>query len=168
MLVTIDALQPADWAAIQTIYREGMATRNATFETIVPAWETWDQSHLPCCRLAARHGETVVGWAALLPVSRRAVYAGVAEVSLYVAEEARGRGVGTALLNALIWESERVGIWTLQAGIFPENAASLALHLRCGFRQVGIRERLGLLNGVWRDVVLMERRSQVVGADSCG
>jgi L-amino acid N-acyltransferase YncA len=129
----------------------------------VPAWQEWDRNHLPACRLVARRQGRVVGWAALAPVSRRQVYAGVAEVSLYVAASARGQGVGKALLQALVQASEEAGIWTLQAGIFPENTASIGLHRACGFRTVGIRERLGQLHGVWRDVVLMERRSEVAG-----
>jgi phosphinothricin acetyltransferase len=153
----------ADWGAVRAIYREGIATGNATFETGAPEWTEWDARHLAHSRLVAREGADVVGWAALSPVSSRCVYGGVAEVSLYVAAGARGRGIGTALLEALIAASERHGIWTLQAGIFPENAASIAVHRRAGFRMVGTRERIGRLNGVWRDTVLLERRSAVVG-----
>jgi L-amino acid N-acyltransferase YncA len=156
-------MQDGDWEAVRSIYREGIATGNATFETDVPAWEDWDKGHLPECRFVAREGGRVIGWAALTPVSGRCVYAGVAEVSVYVAASARGRGVGRALLRALVEGSERRGIWTLQAGIFPKNEVSIALHKACGFREVGRRERLGQWNGVWRDVVLMERRSDVVG-----
>jgi L-amino acid N-acyltransferase YncA len=159
----IETMSAGDWPAVQTIYEEGIATGEATFETNVPGWEEWDQNHLPDCRLVARRQGRVVGWAALTPVSRRRVYAGVAEVSLYVAASARGQGVGKALLEALVRASEEAGVWTLQAGIFPENTASIGLHSACGFRTVGIRERLGQLRGVWRDVVLMERRSEVVG-----
>ena len=151
-----------DWAAVRSIYGQGIATGHATFETNVPEWKEWDRDHLPGCRLVARKGGQVVGWAALSPVSSRCVYAGVAEVSIYVAASARGQGVGKALLCALVEESEHQGIWTLQAGIFPENQASLALHKSCGFRTVGYRERLGQVHGIWRDVILMERRSQVV------
>ena len=156
-------MQPGDWPAVAAIYAEGIATGDATFETVVPAFDAWDAAHLPQPRLVARADAAVVGWAALGAVSRREVYCGVAEDTIYVAEEARGQGVGGALLRALVGEAERAGIWTLQAGIFPENAASIALHRRCGFRIVGTRERLGSLRGAWRDVVLMERRSAEVG-----
>jgi L-amino acid N-acyltransferase YncA len=160
-------MTPQDWDAVRAIYLEGIATRNATFETDAPDWEKWDRDHLPNCRLVARKGGRplgrVVGWAALSPVSGRCVYAGVAEVSVYIAEAARGQGVGKTLLQALIEASEQRGIWTLEAGIFPENAASIALHGSCGFREVGRRERIGQMDGVWRDVIFMERRSQVVG-----
>lgn len=163
MSVEIAALGAADWPWVRAIYLEGIATGNATFEREAPEWERWDAGHLEACRLAARVGGSPAGWAALSRVSARAVYAGVAEVSVYVAAAARGAGVGSALLAMLVEESERRGIWTLQAGIFPENAASLALHRKAGFREVGRRERLGAMNGCWRDVVLMERRSQIVG-----
>jgi L-amino acid N-acyltransferase YncA len=160
---TVEAMRDEDWEAVQRIYREGIATGDATFETEVPEWEDWDRSHARDCRLVARREGQVVGWAALSPVSARRAYAGVAEVSIYVAVPARGQGVGKALLRALIEASERRGFWTLQAGIFPENEASIALHRACGFRIVGHRERLGRMCSVWRDVVLMERRSEVVG-----
>ena len=160
---TIDSLGADDWPQVRAIYLEGIATGNATFEQEAPSWEAWDTGHFAECRLVARSGEGVLGWAALSPVSGRCVYAGVAEVSLYVGQAARGQGIGTALLGRLIPESERQGIWMLQAGVFPENAASLALHRRHGFREVGRRERIGQRNGIWRDVTLMERRSAVVG-----
>lgn len=163
MIVT-RILCPIDWPAVRDIYTEGIVTGQATFETDPPDWETWDRGHRADCRLIAEVAGVVAGWAALTPVSGRCVYAGVAEVSVYVAEAARGQGVGRALLQALVAESERVGIWTLQAGIFPENKASIALHESCGFRVVGTHERLGQMNGIWRDVLLMERRSQVVGS----
>jgi L-amino acid N-acyltransferase YncA len=156
-------MQGGDWEAVRAIYREGIATGNATFETDVPDWEAWDKNHLPACRLVAKADGRVVGWAALTPYSSRRAYAGVAGLSIYVSASARGQGIGRTLLGALIEASEQAGLWTLQAGIFPENAASLALHRACGFREVGRRERIGRLNGVWRDVVLMERRSKVVG-----
>jgi L-amino acid N-acyltransferase YncA len=159
----IDAMQPDDWPQVEAIYREGIATGLATLETAPPTWERFDAGHRKDCRLVARNGGHVIGWAVLSPVSARAVYAGVAEVSVYIAEAARGQGIGKALLCALVGASEQAGIWTLQAGIFRENTASIALHTACGFRVVGVRERLGQLHGVWRDVVLMERRSQVVG-----
>lgn len=162
--VVIDTLHNDDWEIVKAIYLEGIATGNATFETDAPNWEGWNRHHLPFARLIGRSGAEVVGWAALSPVSSRPVYAGVAEVSIYVAATARGRGAGGLLLAALIEEAERNGVWTLQAGIFPENTASLALHKRSGFREVGRRERLGMLHGVWRDVILLERRSDTVGA----
>lgn len=162
--VAIEPMRLEDWPAVRAIYSEGIATGNATFEQTAPEWEKWDASHLPDARIVARSGAgDVLGWAALSGVSSRCVYAGVAEVSLYIAERARGRGLGRQLMARLIAESEAQGIWTLQAGIFPENAASIALHERAGFRIVGRRERLGQMNGRWRDVVLMERRSAVTG-----
>ncbi|MEW6717670.1 MAG: N-acetyltransferase family protein [Chloroflexota bacterium] len=161
----IDRMQPGDWDEVRSIYLEGIATGNATFETNPPDWDAWDSAHLPFCRLVAREGKSVIGWAALSPVSDRCIYSGVAEVSLYVTASAWGRGIGRSLLIRLIDESEQNGIWTLQAGIFPENRASLAVHKKCGFREVGIREGIGKLNSVWRDVVLLERRSEKVGID---
>jgi phosphinothricin acetyltransferase len=163
MIYQITPMQPDDWLAVREIYREGIASGHAAFETDVPDWEKWDSSHRQDCRLIARIGEQVLGWAALSPVSGRCVYAGVAEVSVYVAAAARGSGVGKALLQALIEESELHRIWTLQAGIFPENAASIALHKSRGFREVGVRRRIGKRDGVWRDVLLLERRSSTVG-----
>ena len=149
--------------ANRAIYREGIATGNATFEKSAPEWEKWDNAHLRACRLVARAGREVLGWAALTPVSGRCVYAGVAEVSVYVAGRARGQGIGLALLSALVSASEQEGLRTLQAGVFPENAASIELHKRAGFRLLGTRERLGCLDGRWRDVVLMERRNAIAG-----
>ncbi len=159
---TVTAMTDDDWQEVQFIYREGIATGQATFETDPPEWEAWDSAHLRQCRLVARNGDHILGFAALSPVSKRRVYAGVVEVSLYVRTSARGRGVGKALLQALIAESERLGIWTLQGHVFPENAASIALQKACGFREVGRRERLGQMHGIWRDVLLMERRSKNV------
>ena len=161
--LVIEKMTPEDWETVRAIYLEGIATRNATFETDAPGWEKWDRNHMQDCRLVARKGDQVIGWAALSPVSGRCVYAGVASLSIYIAEAARGQSVGKALLRALIEASEQRGIWTLEAGIFPENAASLALHRSCEFREVGRRERIGQMDGVWRDVIFMERRSQVVG-----
>ncbi len=161
----IGSLSLDDWPQVRAIYVEGLRTGLATFETNAPSWEHWNASHHTFCRLVARDGETVKGWAALSPVSSRAVYKGVAEVSVYVGERHRGEGVGRALLEALVRDSELNGIWMLQAGIFAENAASIALHSGCGFRNVGTRERISCLNGRWRDTVLMERRSKTVGAD---
>ena len=152
-----------DWPAVRRIYGEGIASGNATFESAAPAWRQWDTRHLRCCRLVAVDSGRLVGWAALSPVSSRCVYAGVAEVSVYVASDAQGRGVGSHLLKALVTESERRGIWTLQASLFPENEASLALHRRCGFRVVGRRRKLGQMHGRWRDVLLLEKRSVTVG-----
>jgi L-amino acid N-acyltransferase YncA len=157
----IRALEAEDWPAVRTIFEEGIATGQATFETEAPSWEDWDGAHFG--GLVAEDEGAVVGWAALSPYSSRAVYAGVAEESVYVAARARGRGMGKALLAALIERSEHAGIWTLEAGIFPENRASVTLHLGCGFRLVGVRERLGrMAGGEWRDVLLLERRSEVI------
>ena len=155
--VLLRRMLASDWPAVRRIYEQGIATGNATFETAAPGWESWDREHREDCRLVAERESVVVGWAALSPVSGRCVYAGVAEVSVYVAAAARGQGVGRRLLQ------EEAGLWTLQAGIFPENEASLRLHRACGFRVVGRRESLGQLHGVWRDVLLLERRSEVVG-----
>jgi L-amino acid N-acyltransferase YncA len=154
--------RPPDWQEVARIFEDGIRTANATFETEAPSWEEWDAAHGEHRLVAELDGETA-GWAALSPVSERCCYAGVAEVSVYVAASARGRGVGRELLEELIRRSEGAGIWTLQAGIFPENKASVRLHLVCGFRLVGVRERLGELNGIWRDVLLLERRSEVTG-----
>lgn len=160
--VNLRSLTPDDWPAVRAIYVEGIATGQATFETDAPGWEEWDVAHRPQPRLAAVAGDELVGWAALSPVSRRRVYAGVAEVSVYVATAQRGQGIGRLLLTALIDASEADGLWTLQASIFPENSASLRIHAACGFRVVGRRERIGQHDGRWRDVFLMERRSPAV------
>jgi phosphinothricin acetyltransferase len=161
--LVVEPMARADWPAVAEAYREGVEDGDATFEDIVPSEEEWDAAHLARFRLVARRGESVEGWAALAPVSDRSAYRGVAWDSVYVRRRARGRGVGTGLLERLVADSEAGGIWTLQAGVFPENRASLALHQRCGFRIVGVRERLGRQNGSWRDVVLLERRSPLVG-----
>ena len=145
-----------------TIYLEGIATGHATFETQAPSWQEWDEAHLQGGRLVARAGGRIVGWAALSPVSRRKVYSGVAEVSVYVGSQSRGQGIGRALLEQLIRDSEEHAIWTLQAAVFPENEATVSLHKRCGFREVGRRERIGKLNSEWRDTLLLERRSPAI------
>jgi L-amino acid N-acyltransferase YncA len=162
-LISIEPMVEQDWPAVRAIYVEGINTGNATFEKSPPEWASWDAGHLRVGRLVARSGDSMLGWAALSAVSSRCVYAGVAEVSVYVARQARGQGIGTKLLASLVEASEREGIWTLQAGIFPENAASVELHKRHGFRIVGTREKLGSMEGRWRDVLLMERRSTVSG-----
>jgi L-amino acid N-acyltransferase YncA len=163
MSFTIEPLRFEDWSAVRAIYLEGIATGNATFETAAPEWGDWDAKHRPDCRLVARMNGEVIGWTALSPVSSRCVYAGVTEESIYIAASARGQGVGKALLSAVIDEAEKAEIWTIQTGIFPENVASIVLHKTCGFREVGYRERIGQMNGVWRNVVFLERRSAVVG-----
>ena len=154
----IDKMRDSDWEQVREIYLEGIRSGHSTFETEAPSWECWNEAHLPFARLVMRAAERVNGWAALSLVSKRQVYRGVAELTVYVAESARGQGIGRALLEALIEESERNGIWTLQASIFPENLASIKLHRRCGFREVGRRERIAMLHGVWRDTLLFERR----------
>jgi len=155
-------LRPGDWPEVARIYAEGIATRNATFETEVPGWEEWNGAHLGEHRFVAEEDGEVLGWIALAPISTRCCYAGVAEISAYVRERARGRGVGATLLEAVVRSTERAGIWTLETGVFPENEPSLALLKRFGFREVGVRERIGQLDGVWRDVVFLERRSEVI------
>lgn len=167
--VHVRPMTPADWPAVRAIYAEGIATGDATFETSPPAWAAWDAGHTPEHRFvavdapdAADAGGAVLGWVACSPVSDRCVYAGVLELSVYVAAAARGRGVGSALLAALVTSTEAAGVWTLQTGIFPENTASLALHAKHGFRVVGTRERIGRMNGTWRDTVLLERRSAAI------
>ncbi len=163
--VVMIPMRPEHWPEVARIYREGLDTGIATFETSVPSWEDWDRAHLEVCRLVALVGGDVAGWAALSKVSSRCVYGGVAEVSLYVGSEFRRQGAGRALLERLIVESEQAGYWTLQSGIFPENRASIALHEKAGFRKIGVRERIGKRNGVWKDNLMMERRSQRVGLD---
>jgi L-amino acid N-acyltransferase YncA len=163
--VMIRSMDDSDRERVLSIYEEGIRTGNATFETSAGSWEQWDAGHLKSPRLVAESAEEVVGWAALSPVSGRCVYGGVAEVSVYVSSAARGKGIGVALLTRLTEESEKHNIWTLQAGIFPENEASIKIHEKAGFRTVGIREKLGKMDGRWRDVVLMERRSEKVGVE---
>ncbi len=164
--IKIRALQPSDWGAVSQIYLEGIHTGMATFEKTVPSFEAWHASHLQTCRLVAlAHGDGLVGWAALTPVSSRCVYGGVAEVSVYIGAQARGKGVGQMLMAQLIHESEAAGFWTLQSGIFPENSASVALHQKMGFRYIGKREKVAKLNGEWKDNLLFERRSTRIGID---
>jgi phosphinothricin acetyltransferase len=158
----LQPMLPEDWPAVRAIYEAGIATGDATFETTAPDWPAWDVAHLPDHRLVARLDGRVVGWTALALVSDRCAYAGVAEDSIYVAPEAQGRGVGRALLAAVVASAEQAGIWTVQTGIFPENELSVRLHQSCGFRVVGVRERLGQLHGRWRDVLLLERRSPAI------
>lgn len=160
--IAIDDLRPEHWPEVARIYAEGIATGNATFETEVPSWERWDGSHLEAHRFVALRDGAVVGWVAAGPVSDRCVYGGVVENSVYVAESARGLGVGRLLLERLVASTEAAGIWTIQTGVFPENEASLRVHERVGFTVVGRRRRLGKLHGAWRDVLLLERRSDVV------
>lgn len=159
----IRAMTPEDWSHVAAIYAEGIATGCATFETNIPPYETWDKGHLTYCRFIAINENSILGWAALSPVSGRCVYGGVAEVSVYVSRTSRGIGVGKRLLEHLILESEDKGLWTLQSGIFPENRASISLHEKLGFRLIGKRERIGQLHGAWKDNLLFERRSEVVG-----
>jgi L-amino acid N-acyltransferase YncA len=168
MNIVIDSLTAADWEQVRVIYLEGIATGQATFEVEAPTWEEWDAAHHAFARLAARVSGRMAGWAALSPVSRRRCYAGVAEASVYVAADRRGHGVGGQLLRALIAISEQYGIWTLQGATFAENEASLRLQRSCGFRELGRRERIAQLHGVWRDTVLTERRSAVVGLGQLG
>jgi L-amino acid N-acyltransferase YncA len=156
-------LLPDDWESVREIFLEGIASGHATFETEAPEWSKWNRAHVPTCRIVAEVNESIVGWAALSRVSARTVYRGVGEVSVYVAERARGMGIGEELLRKLIEESEYSEFWTLQASVFPENAASIAVHERCGFRIVGRRNRIGCLNGLWRDSLLLERRSSFIG-----
>ncbi len=161
--IVINHLAIDSWSEVARIYEAGIATKNATFETKVPDWDFWDKAHRNDCRFIARINNRIAGWAALSNISDRCAYSGVAEVSIYVDPEFRGMGVGDKLMNALVIESELNGIWTLQAGIFPENIASIKLHHKYGFRTIGTRERLGKLDNKWRDVLLLERRSRVTG-----
>ena len=166
MDLMIRSLNPNDWQQVREIYQEGILTENATFETQTPQWEEWDETHIKECRFAALVDDQIVGWAALSRVSSRCIYAGVAEVSIYVKRSEQRKSIGRALLQTIIKASEQEGYWTLQAGIFPENEASLVLFTSQGFREVGFRERISELNSVWRDVILLERRSKVVGSNT--
>ncbi len=159
----IKSLEVHHWNEVKRIYEEGIATRNATFESSAPSWELWNEAHLKQSRFVVVDEEIVTGWAALTPVSDRCVYAGVAEISVYVSESYRGMKIGNMLLQQLIESSEKEGIWTLQAGIFPENKASIALHKRNGFQLIGTRQKIGKMGNVWRDTLLLERRSKTVG-----
>ena len=163
---TLEALQAVHWPQVAAIYQDGIATKIATFQDEVPTWEQWDKGHSKACRIIAKRGDEVLGWAALTPVSDRCVYAGVANVSIYIGQPYKHQGVGKALMRELIRQSEEAGFWTLESKIIAENTASLALHAACGFRLVGTREKLGKMDtGIWHDVVLVERRSQIVGLD---
>ena len=154
-----------DWGNVSRIYRLGIDTGIATFEKEIPSWNTWDKAHLKSCRLIAENDNKIVGWAALSPVSGRCVYGGVAEVSVYVDISYNNKGIGTRLLQELIKQSEMNGIWTLQSGIFPENKASIQLHKKLGFREIGFREKIGKKDGVWYDNVILEKRSKKIGID---
>jgi len=159
----IDKMAEKNWDDVARIYNAGIATKNATFEKQAPDWISWDDSHRKDCRLVAKIADKIVGWAALSKVSGRCIYSGVAEVSIYIDTEYRGRGIGDRLLKTLIEESEAHGIWTLQSGMFPENESSIRLHQKNGFRVVGTRERIGKMDDRWRDTVLLERRSKIIG-----
>jgi L-amino acid N-acyltransferase YncA len=165
MNIKLRPLKKEDWSSVAEIYRQGIATGDATFQTGIPTWKGWDSGHLKTCRIVASVDDEVIGWAALTQVSGRCVYSGVAEVSVYVASCYKGQKVGTKLLESLIFQSESEGFWTLQAGIFPENIASLKLHEKLGFRQVGFREKIGKMKGIWRDTILLERRSRIIGIE---
>jgi phosphinothricin acetyltransferase len=158
-------MEATDWDKVAEIYKQGIETGNATFQQDIPTWEEWDKGHLKGCRIVAVINNELAGWAALTPVSGRCVYAGVAEVSVYVSDKFRGHKIGFQLLKELITESEKENLWTLQAGIFPENIPSLRIHEKLGFRTVGYRERIGKMKGKWRDTILLERRSKIIGND---
>ena len=162
-MITIETMLPEHWEQVKDIYQQGIKTGNATFETTAPKWEAWNNAHMQECRLVAIEDNKVIGWAALVFVSSRCVYAGVAENSIYISSSAQGKGVGKLLLKTLIEESEKIKIWTIQTGIFPENIASIKIHEAVGFRIIGKRERIGKMNGVWRDTLFLERRSDKVG-----
>ena len=165
MAIEIRNMNLSDYHAVQEIYLQGIATKNATFETSAPDWENWNKKYIENCRFVAIHKKQVVGWAALTAVSGRCVYAGVCEVSVYIHADHFGKGIGTMLLTSLIDESEKNEIWTLQAGIFPENLASIKIHKNLSFREVGYREKIGKMDGIWRDTILLERRSDKIGID---
>ena len=158
-------MQATDWEEVSRIYAEGIQTGFATFEQQVPTYESWDSAHVESCRLVAEAEKAILGWAALSPVSSRCVYGGVAEVSVYIGKDSRGKGVGKALLKQLVTASEEAGFWTIQSGIFPENEASIGLHEKVGFRFIGRRERVAKSHGVWKDNLLFEKRSETIGID---
>lgn len=164
MDILIRNMTAGDYPSVAEIYGEGIQTGNATFQQEIPSWESWDSAHVQSCRLVAVSGDKIAGWAALSRVSERCVYGGVAEVSVYIGEAFRGQGIGLRLLEALVTESESNEFWTLQSGIFPENTGSLRMHEKAGFRLVGRREKIGQMNGRWRDTLILERRSAIVGA----
>lgn len=155
----------ADWSSVANIYKQGIDTGMATFETKVPTFEMWDKAHLSYCRFVAESTTEIIGWVALSPVSNRCVYGGIAEISVYISENSRGKGLGKLLIEHVISASEQEGIWTLQSGIFPTNYGSIKIHEAAGFRMIGKRERVGKLHGQWVDNVLFERRSSIVGID---
>ena len=161
----VRTMEASDWEDVSRIYLEGIATGFATFETKVPTYDQWDSAHTKQCRLVAENDGEILGWAALSPVSSRCVYGGVGEVSVYISDKSRGKGVGKLLMQHLIEESEKAGLWTIQSGIFPENTASIKLHEKAGFRYIGKRELVGKIHGVWKDNLLFERRSSKVGID---
>lgn len=161
--IIVRPMTASDWQAVSKIYAEGISTGFATFEKDIPSYQSWDAAHMQSCRLIATDDNAILGWAALSPVSSRCVYGGIGEVSVYVGKDCRGRGVGKLLMQALINESETEGLWTIQSGIFPENEGSIELHKKAGFRYIGKRERVGKLDGVWKDNLLFERRSTTIG-----
>lgn len=164
MKYNIEKMKSFDWEQVKNIYLEGIKTGLATFQTEAPIWEVWDKDHLNIGRLVAKSDSEILGWVVLSPTSSRDCYAGVVEVSIYISEKFKGQGIGKALLSSVIKESEENGIWTLYCAIIKENTASIALHKKCGFREIGFREKIAKMNnGVWHDVVLMERRSNIVG-----
>ncbi len=160
--VVIREITEADYPAVKRIFEEGIASGNSTFQKTAPVWNEWNESKLPYCRLAAVVDKEIAGWTALTPTSKREVYKGVNEESIYIAEKYAGKGIGKLLLNTLIEESEKQGVWTLYAAIFPENKISIKLHISCGFREIGFMEKAGCMNGVWRDTILFERRSKKI------
>ncbi len=165
MKINFRPMTADDWTNVAEIYKQGIETGNATFQQEIPTWDDWNNGHIKSCRIISEINNEIVGWAALTAISGRCVYAGVAEVSVYIANKYRGQKIGTKLLDKLIIESENEKLWTLQAGIFPENFASLKIHEELGFRKIGHREKIGKMNGIWRDTVLLERRSKLIGID---
>ncbi|WP_087974399.1 GNAT family N-acetyltransferase [Oceanobacillus rekensis] len=161
----ISKMEEKDWEQVRDIFIQGIQTGNATFDTDAPSWEEWDRGHIHACRLVVSNGEKLLGWAALSQVSSRRAFAGIAELSIYLSVDSVGKGIGSKLIQAVIESSEAAGFWTLQSGIFPENTASIHLHKKVGFREIGVRKQLGKMNGRWRDVVMMERRSEIVGIE---